>query len=254
VPPVDLGRLGVLLGVGLTAGFLSGIIGMGGALLLVPALAFVAGMPFKLATGTASLSRLAVGLPGYLIHGRHGAVDLRVGLIAGAGSVVGGIIGAAISGMLDALGVYLGAAGLSLVLLLVPVKTPPAGQPQKVPRADAKAAGLGALTGVVAGNIGAGGTFMLIPFSGWALRMPIHRAIGTSMLVSIFTAVAATSGKALLGQIPWMEAVLVVTGSAIGTLAGARLTRRIPSPMLRWLLIAILVLLLARTLADLILG
>ena len=95
---------------------------------------------------------------------------------------------------------------------------------------------------------------MLIPFSRWALMMPLHRAIGTSMLVSIFTAIAATSGKALLGQIPWLEATLVVTGSAIGTLAGAHLTRRIPARVLRGLLIAILVVLLARTLADLILG
>jgi len=255
--PADLSHPGLLLGVGLTAGFLSGIIGMGGALLLVPALAFVAGMPFKLATGTASLHGLAVGLSGYLIHGRYGTVDVRVGLLAGAGSVVGGIVGAAISGLLDALGVkliYLAAAGLSLVLLLVPVKTPPAGQSLYVPRADAKAAGLGALTGVVAGNIGAGGTFMLIPFSRWALKLPIHRAIGTSMLVSIFTAIAATSGKALLGQIPWTDAILVVTGSALGTLVGARLTRRIPARTLRGLLIAILLVLLARTLADLLLG
>jgi uncharacterized protein len=255
--PSDIGHPALLVGVGLTAGFLSGIIGMGGALLLVPALAFVAGMPFKLATGTASLHGLAVGVSGYLIHGRYGAVDVRVGLMAGAGSVLGGIVGAAISGMLDALGVkliYLAAAGLSLVLLLVPVKTPSTGQAQRVPHADAKATGLGAVTGVVAGNIGAGGTFMLIPFSRWALRMPIHRAIGTSMLVSIFTAIAATSGKALLGQIPWTDAILVVTGSAIGTLAGARLTRRISSRVLRGLLIAILLLLFARTLADLILG
>ena len=255
MPPVDLGHLALLVAVGLSAGFLSGIIGMGGALLLVPALAFVAGMPFKLATGTASLHGLAVGLAGYLTHGRYGAVDVRVGLLAGAGSVVGGLVGAAISGLLDALGVkliYLAAAGFSLALLLVPVNASPAGRPERVPRADAKAAGLGALTGVVAGNIGAGGTFMLIPFSRWALKMPIHRAIGTSMLVSIFTAVAATSGKALLGQVPWLEAILVVAGSAIGTLAGARLTRRIPARVLRWLLIAVLLVLLARTLADLI--
>ena len=254
---VDLGHLGLLLAVGLTAGFLSGIIGMGGALLLVPALAFVAGMPFKLATGTASLHGLAVGLSGYLIHGRYGAVDVRVGLLAGAGSVIGGIVGAVISGLLDALGVkliYLAAAGLSLVLLLAPVKTPTTGQTQRVPRADAKAAGLGALTGVVAGNIGAGGTFMLIPFSRWALKLPIHRAIGTSMLVSIFTAIAATSGKALLGQIPWTDAILVVTGSAIGTVVGARLTRRIAPKQLRQILIGVLVVLLARTLADLLLG
>ena len=247
----------MLFAVGLTAGFLSGIIGMGGALLLVPALAFVAGMPFKLATGTASLHGLAVGVFGYLVHGRYGAVDVRIGLWAGAGSVVGGIVGAAISGALDPFGVkviYLAAAGLSLALLLVPVKPPAGRQGGSVPQAGTLAASFGALTGVVAGNIGAGGTFMLIPLSRWALKMPIHRAIGTSMLVSIFTAIAATSGKALLGQVPWGEAMLVVTGSALGTAAGARLTRSIPPGLLRRLLIAILVLLLLRTLADLATG
>src|SRR5918911_4389400 len=101
--PPDLGHVVLLVVVGLSAGFLSGIVGMGGALLLVPALAFVAGMPFKLATGTASLHGLAVGVFGYLVHGRYGAVDVRVGLWAGAGSVVGGILGAAMSGALDPL-------------------------------------------------------------------------------------------------------------------------------------------------------
>src|SRR3954466_5913167 len=112
VLPSDPGHLAVLFVVGLTAGFLSGIIGMGGALLLVPALAFVAGMPFKLATGTASLHGLAVGIFGYLVHGRYGTVDMRIGLYAGAGSVAGGIVGAAISGYIDAFAVqviYLGA-------------------------------------------------------------------------------------------------------------------------------------------------
>src|SRR5919198_5063356 len=92
--PPDLGHVVLLVIVGLSAGFLSGIVGMGGALLLVPALAFVAGMPFKLATGTASLHGLAVGTSGYLVHGRYGAVDGRVGLIGGASSVIGGVVGA----------------------------------------------------------------------------------------------------------------------------------------------------------------
>jgi uncharacterized membrane protein YfcA len=255
--PLDLGHSVLLVIVGLSAGFLSGIVGMGGALVLVPALAFVAGMPFKLATGTASLHGLAVGTFGYLAHGRYGSVDVRVGVIAGVGSVIGAFVGAAMSSSLSAAGVqwiYLAAASLSLVLLLVhgEKSTPRQGRP--VPHADTKSAALGAVTGVVAGNIGAGGTFMLIPLSRWALRMPIHRAIGTSMLVSIFTAISATAGKALLDQIPWPEALLVVAGSAFGTNVGAKLTHRIPARPLRWLLIAILLLLVVRTLADLFLG
>jgi uncharacterized membrane protein YfcA len=255
--PFDFGHAALLVGVGLTAGFLSGLIGMGGALLLVPALAFIAGMPFKLATGTASLHGLAVGLSGYLIHGRYGTVDVRAGVWAGGGSVAGGLLGAAISGYLDSTGVqlvYLGAAGLSLVLLLVPVRSAAIGRRERVPHPEAKSVMIGAVTGVVAGNIGAGGNFMLIPLSRWALRMPIHVAIGTSMLISIFTAVAATSGKALLGQVPWFDAILVVTGSALGTLAGARLTRKIPSAVLRGLLIVILILLLVRTSAEMLIG
>jgi uncharacterized membrane protein YfcA len=123
-----------------------------------------------------------------------------------------------------------------------------------VPRADLKATLFGAFTGVVAGNIGAGGTFMLVPLVRTTLLMPIHRAIGTGMLVSIFTALSAMAGKAVLGQIPWTEAAIVVTGSALGSFAGARLTRRIPGRPLRWLLIGMLALLLARTAADLVSG
>jgi uncharacterized membrane protein YfcA len=184
-------------------------------------------------------------------------VDGRIGLFAGAGSVVGGLIGAAISGALDALAVkliYLGAVLFSLVFLLLPSETGSTSTSSRVPYVGPKAIGLGAITGVVAGNIGAGGTFMLIPLSRWALMLPIHRAVGTSMLVTIFTALAATGGKAMLDQIPWTDAILVVTGSTLGTLAGARLTRRIPARVLHGLLIVILVLLLARTTVDLIFG
>lgn len=247
----------LLFGVGLTAGFLSGIVGMGGALLLVPALAFIGGMPFKLATGVASLHGLAVGLFSYLVHGRYGAVDGRIGVVAGLASVVGGLAGAAISGAVDALAVkliYLAAALLSLVLLLIPVRAPAGRQREPVPHADQKAAVFGAFTGVVAGNIGAGGTFMLVPLFRTTLVMPIHRAIGTGMLVSIFTAISAMLGKAVLGQIPWADAAVVVTGSALGSFVGARLTRRIPGRPLRWLLIGMLTLLLARTAADLLIG
>jgi uncharacterized membrane protein YfcA len=254
---LDSGRLALLVVVGLAAGLLSGITGMGGALLLVPVLTLVVGMPFKLATGTAALLGLAGGLSGYMVHGRYGAVDGRIGLFAGAGSVLGAFVGAAMSGLLDALAVkliYLGAVLSSLILLLLRSETGSTKQMPRVPRADAKAAGLGALTGVVAGNIGAGGTFMLIPLSRWALKLPIHRAIGTSMLVAIFAALTATIGKAMLGQIPWPDAIVVVIGSTLGTQAGARLTRKIPPRLLRGILIAVLVLLLARTAADVILG
>ncbi len=238
---------------GFSAGFTSGLVGMGGGILLVPVLAYLAGMPFKDATGTASLHGLAVGSMAFAVHGRHGAVDARVGITAGVSSLVGALAGAAISGVVDPTGVkivYSAAVLLALALMVVQAEAPPAHQARPVPFAPARAVAAGGLTGVVSGIVGAGGAFMLVPLFRWSLRMPIHRAIGTTMLVAIFTTVSATSGKALLGQVPWVEAAIVVAGSALGTRSGARLTHRIPARPLRWLLVGLLVVLLLRTLVD----
>ncbi len=253
MPPLDPAHIAIFLAAGMSAGFLSGLVGMGGGILLVPVLAYLAGMPFKEATGTASLHGLAVGVMAYAIHGQHGAVDTRLGLTAGAGSVVGALAGAAISGLIDPTGVklvYAAAVLLALALMVLQAEASPAAHALPVRYRAGRAVATGGLTGVVSGIVGAGGAFMLVPLFRWSLRMPIHRAIGTTMLVAIFTTVSATAGKAVLGQVPWIEAGVVVMGSVFGTRLGARLTHRIPARPLRLLLIGLLVLLLLRTLAD----
>ena len=85
----------MLLLVGLVVGMVSGVVGIGGGILFVPALVWLAGMEQHRAQGTSlGALLLPVGLFAFLEYYRKGNADLRVALLLGAGFLVGGYFGA----------------------------------------------------------------------------------------------------------------------------------------------------------------
>jgi uncharacterized membrane protein YfcA len=85
----------MLLLVGLVVGLFSGVVGIGGGILFVPALVWLAGMDQHRAQGTSlGALLLPVGLFAFLEYYRKGNADLRVALLLGAGFLVGGYFGA----------------------------------------------------------------------------------------------------------------------------------------------------------------
>ena len=81
--------------VGLAAGVLSGLFGIGGGVLIVPALVYFAGMSIKTATGTSlGALLLPVGLLGALTYYRAGNLDTRASLVVAAGIFFGAFVGA----------------------------------------------------------------------------------------------------------------------------------------------------------------
>lgn len=88
----------VLLAVGLLAGILSGMFGIGGGLVIVPALAALLAFPLHKATGTSlGALLLPVGLLGAWEYWRNGQVDVKAALLIAAGLFVGALFGAKIS-------------------------------------------------------------------------------------------------------------------------------------------------------------
>ncbi len=85
-----------MLLIGLVVGMVSGVIGIGGGILFVPALIWLAGMNQHKAQGTSLGALLApVGLFAFLEYYRNGNADLKVALLLGIGFLIGGYIGAA---------------------------------------------------------------------------------------------------------------------------------------------------------------
>lgn len=82
------------LALGLFVGVVVGLMGVGGGIVLVPALALFAGMSQHLAQGTSLLLQLPpIGLGALLIYWRRGNVDWRAGLTCAAGFLTGGYFG-----------------------------------------------------------------------------------------------------------------------------------------------------------------
>lgn len=85
----------IILLIGLVVGMVSGVVGIGGGVLFVPALIWLLGMDQHKAQGTSLAALLApVGLFAFLEYYRKGNADLRVGLLLAAGFLVGGYFGA----------------------------------------------------------------------------------------------------------------------------------------------------------------
>ena len=85
----------MMLLVGLLVGVFSGVVGIGGGILLVPALLWIAGMSQLKAQGTSLGALLApVGIFAFLEYYRKGNADLKVALLLAVGFLIGGYFGA----------------------------------------------------------------------------------------------------------------------------------------------------------------
>ncbi|MBO8142449.1 MAG: sulfite exporter TauE/SafE family protein [Firmicutes bacterium] len=94
-----------LIVLGLVAGILSGLLGIGGGILIVPVLNQLFHVPMPLAVGTSLLIIIPTALAGTLTHFFRGNLELSMGLPVMIGAVVGGMLGARLVGYLPELAV-----------------------------------------------------------------------------------------------------------------------------------------------------
>ncbi len=86
-----------LLLIGLAAGFVSGLLGIGGGLIMVPLMVGWLGMPLKRALGTSLLAIVALVIPGTLVHLALGHIDWTIFLVVTLGAVPGARVGASLA-------------------------------------------------------------------------------------------------------------------------------------------------------------
>lgn len=181
--------------VGLAAGFLSGLFGVGGGVLMVPGLVLVLGMGQRLAHGTSLAAIVPIALAGVVGYAIAGEVDWVASLFLVVGSAgVGAVIG---THLLHVLPTRLLALVFAAVLVATAVRLL-VGEGAATGRGDltvAAALGLvavGVVTGTLSGLLGVGGGVITVPALVLLLGVPAAVAKGSSLAVIIPTAVVGT--------------------------------------------------------------
>lgn len=240
--------------------FLSGLVGVGGAVVMIPLLYYVppllgAGeLPIKVVAGLSMTQVLAAAVVGTWSHGRHALVHRGLALTGGPAMAVGSLLGAVFSAQVSGralLVTFALMATIALPLMFVAPADPPAGDDRApVTFNRATVIGLCGSIGFVAGLVGAGGAFLLVPVLVGVLRVPMRLSIGTSLAMVGISAVTGFLGKAFTGQIPLWPAVTVVLGSLSGAPLGGRVSRGVPVTVLRGVLAGIITLVMLRVWYD----
>lgn len=237
----------LLVAIGVLGAFASGLLGIGGGVVLVPLALYVppmlgvAAYSMSQVVGMSMVQVLAASVMGVGAHRRKGAVPMAIalpmGTAVGIGALVGGVASARVSETVLR-GVFAALASVAALLMLVPIRNPAEGTEVPPDFRVALAALAAAGVGVLSGLVGIGGGVLLIPMLTTVFRLPVRLVIGTSIAVVLVAGLMGTLGKAMGHQIPWHESLFLVLGAMIGAPLGAMLSHRLPVGVLKKLLAA----------------
>ncbi len=258
--PILIAELAAL---GVGTGFLAGLLGIGGGMLMVPFLTIIlsargvpADLTVKMAIATSMATIIFTSVSSVRAHHKRGAVRWDIVKRLAPGVVLGSAIGslgvfAVLKGSVLAIvfGLFVGFSATQMFL-----GKKPAASRQLPGTAGTVAAG--GVIGFVSGLVGAGGGFISVPFMAWC-NVAIHNAVATSAALGFPIAVANVLGYvaagAKLDNLPpyalgyiWLPGLVVIAlGSVLTAPLGARAAHALPVDRLKRVFGSILYLLAA---------
>lgn len=237
---------------GLAAGFLSGLLGIGGGLVLVPLFALLfsiqhveSALLMPLAMGTSLAAMLFTCVSSLRAHHARGAVDWSIVRRITPGIAIGSACGALLSSHMSgaaltcSFGIF---AAVAATQMLFGYKAPAT---RRLPGMSGLSA-LGAMMGVVSGLIGVGAATLAVPYLTWR-SVSVRNAIGSSSALALPIAFAGAAGYMATGwEHPDLPAftigfvhipalVCVVAASVLAAPIGAVVSHHLPTTLLRGL-------------------
>jgi uncharacterized protein len=223
------GRLASAIGpiaVGLLAGSLSGLFGVGGGILIVPGLVLLLHMEQRLAHGTSLGAAIPISLSAVIGFTIAGKVDWAAAAPIVAGAIVGAIIGTRALRTMStrALQITFSAAMLATAIRMMVDVTDPTGRGELDMAMVVGMVLVGLLAGTLAGLLGVGGGIVIVPALVILFGFPSAVAKGTSLAVIVPTAVAGTAQNARHGTIDVRVAMLVGLSGVASAFAASALS------------------------------
>lgn len=211
------------IAIGLIAGFLSGLFGVGGGVLIVPLLVLLAGFDHRLAAGTSLAAIVPTAVIGVISYAIPGNVDWVAAILLAAGSILGAQLGSHLLHRLPKRAIQWGFIGFMAVVavslfLVLPSR-------DAVLQLNALSITglvvLGLIVGVLSGLLGVGGGVIVVPALILLFGSSDLIAKGTSLLMMVPTAISGTFGNALRRNIDLPAAAVIGVSACTTTVLGA---------------------------------
>ncbi|MBI5195054.1 MAG: sulfite exporter TauE/SafE family protein [Nitrospirae bacterium] len=247
---MDIPFLITLVLLGLGGGFLSGLLGLGGAIFMIPLLLYVPPLlgvgllDMKEVAAVSMVQVLSASLSGLIVHHKNRFVSKSILLYMGLCNAVGNLAGSLLSKYTKStflLAVFATMAVIAAIVMFIPRRE----QGENILPEDVKynklhASLISLAIGTFGGMVGAPGAFIYIPAMIYFLNIPTRIVIGSMLGVVFMGAVTGTIGKLATGQIIWPYAIALVIGTVPGAQIGGNISKKVNTKHLR-MIIAIII-------------
>ncbi|AZV62255.1 sulfite exporter TauE/SafE family protein [Peribacillus frigoritolerans] len=258
----------VLVGIGLLAGSIGALVGLGGGIIIVPSLLYLGTstniideLTPQVAVGVSTVIMIFTGLSSTLSYLKHKVVDYKAGLIFFIGSAPGGIMGAYVNKNLnaEAFSLYFGIFMVFMAIVLL-VKNrlkpmlfkPGKGKIVKMYKTEnghsfsygyhpLLAVLISFVVGFSSGLFGIGGGALMVPVMMLLFFFPPHMAVATSMFMVFLSSITNSITHISLGNVNWPYAFALIPGTWFGAKLGAFINTRLKSASLENMLKIVLI-------------
>ena len=236
----------IMLLIGIFGGFISGLVGIGGAIIIYPMLLLLpplVGLPTYsayIASGLTSSQVFFSTLSGSFKAYKNKDFSRTLVLNMGSGMIIGSILGAILANLINVQFVnmvYIIIALLALILMFI--KVAPSTSHIKFNRLLLIT--IGGIIGLVSGIVGAGGAFIIIPVLLVIFKLPMKTVVTNSIVIAFISSIGAFIIKLLQGYIPVNSAIPLILGSILFTPLGMKIGQKIPD-YIQKMIVSILIL------------
>jgi uncharacterized protein len=205
--------------VGVAAGFLAGLFGVGGGILIVPGLVLAAGMDQRLAHGTSLAAVVPISVASLVTYAAHDNVDWPAALWLSLGAVAGAVVGTKLLHVLPhrTLAILFSVIMLTSAVRLF-IATDADGRSALSAAGAVALVAVGLVAGILAGLLGVGGGVIMVPAMILLFGIAPVVAKGTSAAVIVPTAVMGTWRNRTMGNAD-LRAAAIIGGAGIVTAA-----------------------------------
>jgi len=242
--------------ISIIGGLCSGLLGVGGAVVLIPLMLSVpplvgAGqLSMNEVAGITMIQVLAASIFGFITHRNNGQVHTKTILYIGIPMGIFSLAGAIFSKIMNERSMLLIFGFLVVIAFILLLKKTPGESENSSP--DLKFNGglsvfIGSSVGLASGIIGAGGGFIIIPLMLRVLKIPLKITIGSSLGIVLIGALMGSIGKLVTNQVDLTYLLPVIAGSIPAAIVGAIVSKKIPAVYIRYTLSTVIFLILVKT-------